>query len=200
METAKSVKAEFALKPTATLTLNKGGTGSGTVSSKPKAINCGATCTTQDASVPTGETIVLKAKASTGMTLSSWSGCKAETGVGTVEGTCTVSLSGASAVTASFSGTAKAIANAQKLTLTKAGSGHGTVKAAGLTCEVLCTSTVSLYQGPTTKPGKTVTLKATSAPGSKTVVWSGCESEPEGNCVVTMEGAKNVTATFDELE
>jgi hypothetical protein len=198
MESAKSVKAKFTLKPTATLTLNKGGTGSGTVSSNPKAINCGATCTTQDASVPTGETIVLKAKASTGMTLSSWSGCKAETGVGTAEGTCTVSLSGASAVTASFSGTAKAIANAQKLTLTKAGSGHGTVKAAGLTCEVLCTSTVSLYQGPT-KP-KVVTLKATSAPGSKTVVWSGCESEPEGNCVVTMESAKNVTATFDELE
>ncbi|HET7483764.1 MAG TPA: hypothetical protein VFJ64_00140 [Solirubrobacterales bacterium] len=200
METAKSVSAEFALKPTATLTLNKGGTGSGTVSSKPKAINCGATCTTQDASVPIGETIVLKAKASMGMTLSSWSGCKAETGVGTAEGTCTVSLSGASAVTASFSGTAKAIANAQKLTLTKAGSGHGTVKAAGLTCEALCTSTVSPYQGPTTKPGKTATLKAISAPGSKTVVWSGCESEPEGNCVVTMESAKNVTATFDELE
>jgi hypothetical protein len=200
MEGAKSVKAKFALKPTATLTLNKGGSGSGTVSSKPKAINCGATCTTQDASVPTGETIVLKAKASTGMTLSSWSGCKAETGVGTGEGTCTVSLSGASAVTASFSGTAKAIANAQKLTLTKTGTGHGTVKAAGLTCEVLCASTVSLYQGPTTKPGKTVTLKATSAPGSKTVVWSGCESEPEGNCMVTMESAKNVTATFDELE
>ena len=200
METAKSVSAEFALKPTATLTLNKGGTGSGAVSSKPKAINCVATCTTQDASVPTGETIVLKAKASMGMTLSSWSGCKAETGVGTAEGTCTVSLSGASAVTASFLGTTKAIANAQKLTLTKVGSGHGTVKAAGLTCEVLCTSTVSLYQGPTTKPGKTVTLKATSASGSKTVVWSGCESEPEGNCVVTMESAKNVTATFDELE
>jgi hypothetical protein len=200
MESAKSVKAEFALKPTATLTLNKGGTGSGTVSSKPKAINCVATCTTQDASVPTGETIVLKAKASMGMTLSGWSGCKAETGVGTAEGTCTVSLSGASAVTASFSGTAKVIANAQKLTLTKAGSGHGTVKAAGLTCEVLCTSTVSLYQGPTTKPGKSVTLKAASAPGSKTVVWSGCEFEPEGNCVVTMESAKSVTATFDELE
>jgi len=200
METAKSVSAEFALKPTATLTLNKGGTGSGTVSSKPKAINCGAACTTQGASVPTGETIVLKAKASTGMTLSSWSGCKAETGVGTVEGTCTVSLSGASAVTASFSGTAKVIANAQKLTLTKVGSGHGTVKAAGLTCEALCTSTVSLYQGPTTKPGRTMTLKATSAPGSKTVVWGGCEFEPEGNCVVTMESAKNVTATFDELE
>jgi hypothetical protein len=206
MESAKSVSAEFALKPTATLTLNKGGTGTGTVSSKPKAINCGATCTTQDATVPEGETIVLKAKASTGMTLSAWSGCKAETGVGGAEGTCTVSLSGASTVTASFSGTPKAIANAQKLTLTKAGSGYGTVKAAGLTCEVLCTSTVSLYQGPTgvepkVKPGKTVTLKATSAPGSKAVEWTGCESNPTpSECVVTMETNKSVIATFDELK
>ncbi len=204
MESAKSVSAEFALKSPATLTLNKGGTGTGTVSSKPKAINCGATCTTQDATVPEGETIVLKAKASTGMTLSGWSGCKAETGVGGAEGTCTVSLSGASTVTASFSGSPKVIANAQKLTLTKAGS--GTVKAAGLTCEVLCTSTVSLYQGPTgvepkVKPGKTVTLKATSAPGSKAVEWTGCESNPSpSECVVTMETSKSVTATFDELE
>jgi hypothetical protein len=46
-----------------------------------------------------------------------------------------------------------------------------------------------------------VVLKATSAPGSKTVVWTGCESEPTpGECVVTMEEAKTVTATFDELE
>jgi hypothetical protein len=200
MEAAKAVSAEFTLKPTTTLTLNKGGTGTGSVSSKPKAINCGATCTTQSASVPKEEAVILKEKPGTGMTFTGWSGGGCS---GTAE-TCTVSLSGASSVTASFSGSPKEIPNAKALTLTKAGSGYGTVKAAGLTCEVLCTSTVSLYQGPTgvepkVKPGKTVTLKATSAPGSKTVVWSGCESEVEGNCVVTMEGAKGVTATFDEL-
>jgi hypothetical protein len=46
-----------------------------------------------------------------------------------------------------------------------------------------------------------VILKGVAALGSKAVEWSGCGSiDVEGNCVVTMEGAKEVTATFDELE
>ncbi len=200
METAKEVTAEFAAKPTTTLTVNKAGTGSGSVSSKPKAINCGTTCTTQDATVPTGEAVILKEKPDTGMSFEGWSGACA--GVGE---TCTVSLKEAGTVTAKFGAAAKAIPNQQELTLTKVGSGYGTVKAAGLTCEALCASTVSLYQGPTgvapkIKPGKTVTLKATPAPGSQAIIWSGCDSELEGNCVVTMGGAKEVVARFDELE
>jgi hypothetical protein len=200
MEEAESVTAEFSAKPTTTLTVNKAGTGTGTVSSKPKAINCAATCTTQDASVPTGEAVILKEKPATGMTFEGWTGAC----VGAGE-TCTVSLSEAGTVTAKFGGAPKAIANAQELTLTKAGSGYGTVKAAGLTCEVLCTSTVSLFQGPTgiapkNKPGKTVILKALSAPGSAQVEWSGCESNPTPTeCSVVMEAAVEVTATFDEL-
>jgi len=201
MEEAKSVTATFTAKPTTTLTVNKGGAGTGAVSSKPKAINCGTTCTTQDATVPTGEAVILKEKPGNEMTFTGWSGGGCS---GTGE-TCTVSLSEATSVTASFSGSPKAILNAQKLTLTKAGSGYGTVKAAGLTCEVLCTSTVSLYQGPTgiapkNKPGKTVILKALSAPGSKTVEWTGCLSNPSPTeCSVTMEAAEEVTATFNEL-
>jgi streptogramin lyase len=198
MEAAKSVTAEFAAKPTATLTVDKLGTGTGTVTSKPKAISCATTCTTQDATVPTEAEVILKEKPATGMTFEGWTGAC----VGAGE-TCTVSLSGAGTVHAKFGGSPKPIANAQKLTLNKAGSGYGTVKATGLTCEVLCTSTVSLYQGPNiekAKPGKTVILKALSAPGSKQVEWTGCESEPTPTeCSVTMETAKTVTATFDEL-
>jgi streptogramin lyase len=202
MEEAKSVTAEFAAKPTTTLTLKKNSyiTGTGTVTSKPKAINCATTCTTQTASLPQGEAIVLKEKPATGMTFTGWSGGGCS---GTAE-TCTVTPSGATEVTATFSGSPKAIAEAKKLTLTKAGSGFGTVKATGLTCEAACTSATSLYAGPVTlpkpKPGKVVILKATSAAGSKTVVWSGCKAEPEGNCEVEMSEDKNVTATFDELE
>jgi hypothetical protein len=201
MEEAKSVTATFTAKPNATLTVDKAGTGTGAISSKPKAINCGFTCTTQDASVPEGEAILLTAKPALGMTFAGWSG-----GGCSGTGTCTVSLSEATTVTAEFSGSPKAILNPQALTLTKAGSGYGTVKAAGLTCEVLCTSAVSLYQGPTgvapkNKPGKTVILKAISAPGAKPVQWSGCESNPTpSECSVTMEAAREVTATFDELE
>jgi hypothetical protein len=202
MEAAKEVKAEFSAKANVALTLNKAGSGTGTISSKPKAINCAATCTTQGASLPSGEAIVLKEKPATGMTFAGWSGGGCS---GTAE-TCTVSPSSATTVTATFTGSPKPIANPQELTLTKAGSGYGTIKAAGLSCEALCTQAVSLFQGPTgiapkNKPGKTVVLKATSAPGSKAVQWTGCESNPTpGECVVVMEESKGVTATFDELE
>jgi hypothetical protein len=203
MEEALSVTAEFSAKPNATLTIAKNSyeSGDGTVSSKPKAINCAMTCKTQSASVPENEAIVLKEKPATGMSFSGWSGGGCS---GTAE-TCTVSISAATTVTATFSGAPKAIVNPQELTVAKAGSGFGTVKAAGLACEALCSSTVGLYQGPIAlpkpKPGKAVLLKASSAPGSKQVVWSGCESEPSATeCVVTMEEAKPVTATFDELE
>jgi streptogramin lyase len=199
MESAKSVTAEFAAKPTTTLTVDKLGTGTGTVTSKPKAISCATVCTTQDATVPTGEAVILKEKPALGMTFEGWTGAC----VGAGE-TCTVSLSEAGTVHAKFGGAPKAIANPQKLTLNKSGSGYGTIKATGLTCEALCTSTVSLYQGPNVekaKPGKTVILKATPAPGSKAVEWTGCESNPSpSECSVTMETAKTVTATFDELE
>ncbi len=202
MEEAESVTATFTAKPTTTLTVNKGGTGTGSVSSKPKAINCGTTCTTQDATVPEEAEVVLKEKPGTGMTFTGWSGGGCS---GTAE-TCTVSLTEAATVTASFSGSPKPILEAKALTLTKAGSGYGTVKAAGLTCEALCASTVSLYQGPTgiapkNKPGKTVVLKALSAPGSKQVEWTGCLSNPTPTeCSVTMEAAVEVVATFDEIE
>jgi len=200
MNEAEEVTAEFAAKPTTTLTVDKAGTGTGTVSSKPKAINCGATCTTQDATVPEEEAVILKEKPGTGMTFEGWTGAC----VGAGE-TCTVTLSEAGTVTAKFGGAPKAILNPQELTLEKGGSGYGTVKAAGLTCEALCTSTISLYQGetgvePKIKPGKTVILKAISAPGSKQVVWSGCTEINPTECSVVMNSDTTVTATFDELE
>jgi hypothetical protein len=65
---------------------------------------------------------------------------------------------------------------------------------------VPCTAATSAYQGPTSHPAKTVTLEAASAPGTKPVQWSGCDTVAEGKCVVAMTGVKAVTATFDELE
>jgi len=198
MNTAAAVTAIFAAKPITTLTVEKAGTGTGTVSSKPKALNCGTTCTSQSAAVPEEAEVMLKEKPAIGP-FEGWRGACAGAGE-----TCTVKLSAAGTVTAKFGGTAKAILNAQVLTLNKAGSGFGTIRAAGLACEVLCTSTTNLYQGPTgiapkNKPGKTVTLKAISAPGSKQVAWTGCESESTPTeCSVTMEGSREVTATFDE--
>ena len=125
MNAAATVKATFTAKPITTLTVEKVGTGTGTVFSKPKAFNCGTTCTSQSAAGAEEAEVVLKEKPATGP-FEGWTG--ACTGAGE---TCTVKLSAAGTVIAKFGGTAKAILNAQALTLNKAGSGYGTVKAAG---------------------------------------------------------------------
>jgi hypothetical protein len=201
MSAAKEVKAEFKALPKNTLTLTK--VGGGAIKSKPKGVACGNTCAGATASLPSDTTIVLSAKAATGSSLSSWTGCDSSTNTG-AEGTCTVAMSSARSVKATFTEAVKPVANPKVLTLSKAGSGYGTVKASGLACEVACASTSVAYYGGATEPkpkaATTVTLTAVSAPGSGTVAWSGCDSEKEGNCIVSMSAAKNVTATFNELE
>ncbi len=201
MSSAKSVEAEFTALPKNALTLTK--VGYGAIKSKPKGVSCGNTCTSAVASLPSDTTIVLSAKAGTGSTFTGWEGCDTETKT-ELEGTCTVAMSSARNVKATFTAAIKPLVNPQLLTLTKAGSGYGTVKATGITCEAACTSTSANYYGgvtePKPKPAAVVTLSAISAPGSQTVVWSGCDSETEGKCVVSMSEAKNVTATFNELE
>jgi streptogramin lyase len=198
MESAQEVTAEYTALPNKALTINKAyAKGNGSVSSKPKGIKCGTTCTQAVASMPEGAEVVLTAKPSTG-TFVKWVGgdCNGKT-----ETTCTATMNTDETIEAVFSEPGKAIAEAKTLTLNKAGKGFGTVKASGLACEVLCTSTSALYQGPTAKPGKIVVLKAVSAPGSEAVAWSGCDSVTEaGECVVEMDGDHAVTAKFDELE
>jgi hypothetical protein len=198
MSEAKSVTAEFTALPKNTLTVLKSGTpnSAGTVSSKPKGIKCASACSSATASYSEDSSVTLTAVATTGSTFAGWSG-----GGCSGTGTCTVSMSAAKTVTAEFSGASKEVANPQLLTFTKAGSGYGTVKATGLTCEPACTGTSVAYTGGAGKKGPAVvTLTAVSAPGSKPVAWSGCEAETESTCTVTMSAAKEVTATFDELE
>ncbi len=76
------------------LTVPKAGTGSGTVTSAPSGINCGATCS---ASYNHGTSVTLTASASTGSSFGGWSG---EGCSGT--GTCTVTMTQAKNVTATF--------------------------------------------------------------------------------------------------
>jgi hypothetical protein len=205
MSEARSVTASYTLLPVETLSVTKSGTGQGAVSSKPKGIKCGNTCPSAVAGLPQNTKVVLTAKAAAtaGSNLEGWEGCETTTTISATEGTCTVVLSEAKEVVAKFGGTKKAILNPVALTLTKAGSGYGTVKASGLACEPACTSTQVEYSSGDggKKLPVTVILKAISAPGSKPVEWSGCDSiDGEGNCVVSMSSAKEVTATFDELE
>src|SRR5439155_1484187 len=75
------------------------------------------------------------------------------------------------------------------LTVTMAGSGTGTVVSdvGPINCPGSCSSTQA--------QGTTMTLTATAASGSRFNGWSGA-CTGTGNCVVTFDAAKSVTATF----
>src|SRR5207302_9821479 len=88
-----------------TLTVSKGGTGSGTVTSSDGGISCGPTCATTSAPYHSGTMVTLTASASGGSTFGGWSGCDGVSGL-----TCTVTMNASRSVTATF--------NAPRFTLT----------------------------------------------------------------------------------
>ena len=79
-----------------TLTVARAGTGSGTVSSAPSGISCGSTCT---ASFANGASVTLTAAAAAGSSFAGWSGACTGTGP------CTVAMTAARSVTATFNTT-----------------------------------------------------------------------------------------------
>lgn len=80
--------------PNYALTITKAGTGSGTVTSSPAGVDCGSTCSAEYAS---GTSVTLTAASASGSTFAGWSG--ACSGSST---TCTVSMSQAQSVQATF--------------------------------------------------------------------------------------------------
>jgi hypothetical protein len=81
-------------------------------------------------------------------------------------------------------------ASSYGLSVTKAGTGSGTVTSStgGINCGSTCSATIA--------SGTTVTLTATAASGSTFGGWSG-SCTGTGSCVVTMTAARAVTATFN---
>ncbi len=172
MQAAKTCTATFNLQ-VLTLTVSKAGNGSGTVTSVPAGINCGADCTE---GYNFGTQVTLTATPDTGSTFASWSGDPdCSDGV--------VTMQSAKTCTATF--------NLQVLTLTvsKAGNGTGTVTSvpAGINCGADCTEGYNF--------GTQVTLTATPDTGSTFAGWSGDPGCSDG--VVTMQSAKTCTATFN---
>jgi hypothetical protein len=98
-----------------TLTVSKAGTGSGTVTSLPAGIACGASCSANFAS--SGATVTLTATPASGSTFTGWSGACSGTGA------CAIAISANTAVTANFS--AAVAAAPINLVGTWAWSGHG---------------------------------------------------------------------------
>jgi endoglucanase len=160
-----------------TLTVAKAGTGSGTVTSSPSGINCGSTCSSNYSS---SASVTLTAAAASGSTFAGWSGACSGTG------NCTVSMTAARSVTATFNGTGATFA----LTVTKAGTGSGTVTSAptGINCGSACSANYS--------SGTSVTLTAAVASGSTFAGWSGA-CTGTSTCTVSMTAARSVTATFN---
>lgn len=158
-----------------TLTVSKTGTGIGSVSSTPAGISCGTDCQEPYAM---GTAVTLKAIPSAGSAFVGWSG--ACTGTAS---TCSVSMSAAKTVTASFKLLPK-----YTLTVLKSGSGTITSSPVGISCGTDCTEN---YTDSTV-----VTLTAAPATGYMFAGWGGDCTGSTSTCKVTMSAAKNVKASF----
>jgi uncharacterized protein (DUF2141 family) len=164
-----------------TLTVNKSGTGSGTVNSSPPGIDCGSDCSEAYTS---GTLVTLTATPATGSTFSGWSANCTVTGTYT----CQVTMDTARTVTATFT------LNTYTLTVSKSGDGSGTVTSSpvGIDCGSDCSEIYS--------HGSLVTLTASPAAGSTFISWSAnCTVTGTFTCEVTVDQAKTVTATFNSL-
>ncbi len=175
MSAAKAVTATYALEGEQSLVVTLAGEGTGTVTSSPAGISCGATCSHQ---FNEGTAVVLSGAPGTHSTAVQWTGCDTVTG----SNECDVTMSAAKNVTATFG------LITFPLTVTKVGSGTVTSAPTGISCGATCEARFD--------DGAVVKLAATPEAGAPAVQWSGCDAEPGGECEVTISAAKNVTATF----
>ena len=155
-----------------------GVTGSGTVKSNFSGINCPSACS---ATYNVGTLLQLTATPATGWVFSSWGGaCQFSAG-----NICAVTLNGATSATATF-------APAVSLSVSVTGSGTGTVGSTppGINCGSTCIANFA--------QGSQVTLLTEPIGGSVFSSWGGACSG-SGSCVVTMNSAQSVTATFTQL-
>ncbi len=163
---------------TPTLTVSKGGTGTGSVtSSQQPGINCGTTCAF---AFDADRTVTLTAIAAHGATFLGWGGACSGAAM-----TCNVEMISNTSVTASF--------GSNILSVTKSGVGNGTITSLpeGINCGSTCASGFI--------PGTTTSLTVVPVRGSTFLGWTGCSSTTGTSgqiCNVDMTGEKSVTAAF----
>ena len=152
------------------LTVNKAGTGSGTVSSNPAGITCGGVCT---AAFSDGAIVTLTPSANPGSTFSGWSGDCSSSGV--------VTMTSDKSCIATFDRVV------HTLTVTKAGAGSGLVTSnpQGIDCGSTCVFSFA--------EDDRIALTSTPNPGSNFSGWGG-DCDAQGT--VTMIADKACTATF----
>ena len=159
-----------------TLSMLRQGDGSGSVTSAPSGIDCGATCSAQFLS---DSPVTLTATPSASSTFTGWTGCDAVSGA-----TCTVNMTNARSVIAIF------MLKRFTLTVTKTGIGRGTVTSSpqGINCGTGCSSDFVV--------STVVTLTASPALGSLFTGWSGCDAVNGSTCTVAMNAKRSVSADF----
>lgn len=184
MTQARQVAASFSAIPTFGLAVGKGGTGKGTVTSEPAGITCGPSCANASVQFAENSSVTLTASPEPNMEFIGW------TGDCTGTGSCTVSMTAGRSVLATF------MPEKHALSVTKAGTGTGTISGnvSGLDCGQP-TCTVDVYEGDLANDQVTLIATATSAT-SDFAGWSGEGCSGTGNCTVTMTQARSVTATF----
>ena len=162
------------------ITVNKSGTGNGSITADAGTISWAAS--TGTATYDANASVILTATASKGSTFESWSGCDTSSG-----STCTVEMNAAKTVTATFT----IIPNQYSLSVTKTGEGSGTVTSSpvGIKCGDSCSKSF--------KKNLRVTLRAKSSSDSKFTGWSGACSGNKTTCTLKVDSAKEATANFD---
>ena len=182
MTATAEVTATFAKEeapPTHTLTLEVNGPGE--VSAPGEDVICPSLYCAE--TYNDGETITVYASPDEGAHLVEFIGCEAEP----VEGECEVTMS--------EDRTVKAIFEANQQTLTVHVTGNGEVSdGAGLSCTEAGNGSAACEE--TYLEGTAVSLSASAAGGSIFTGWGGACSG-EGSCEVTMDAAKEVTASFE---
>jgi hypothetical protein len=183
IEANTSVDATFDLIAR-TLTINKPGTGTGTVECKVGAGSFGACA----ASYPNGTALTLQATANAGSEFNGFSNGTGSAGSCSTS-PCSFTISANTSVDATFD----LIPGNFKLTVTKSGTGTGTVTSSppGINCGGDCEETYT--------ENTVVTLTPSADPGSEFKEWTGACSG-SSTCEVTMSAAKSVDAKFDLIQ
>ncbi|HJR44525.1 MAG TPA: hypothetical protein VJ927_02875 [Actinomycetota bacterium] len=186
---ANGVTATFNSPTTWQLTVEKSGSGTGSVAatsnpSQATQVNCGPTC---QVNYPNNATVTLTATADIDSDFFGWSGG----GCSGSELTCNVLMSENKTVTATF--TPKLVGTTRTLTFS-ATNGTGLCSPPPEDGDGICNGTYG--------NGAIVSIVAEAAEGMDplSAVWTGCDVTPLplAPCVVTMTGDKTVTVTFSE--
>lgn len=169
-----TITAEFIPKQYE-LTITKAGAGTGVVKSDTAGITCGVDCAEMYAA---GSSITLMAVADEHSVFTGWSA--AECGL---SAECVIAMDKQRAVIATF----EPVPKKYTLHVIKEGEGSGVVQGDGILCGNECIQTYNA--------GTEIRLSAIADSDSDFSGWSGA-CQGIGDCIVAMEAAKTVTATF----